>query len=1797
MQRFSITVLLLVGAVFVQSSHGWEDGKEYTYKIKSRTLASFNEYTKQFSGIVMTGQFIIQSSAPGILRAKIFHARYSPIHSKLDDGWESRIPEDNMTMQNFPISDKPFEIKIKRGVVKDLLVDKSLATWEVNILKSIVGQLQVDTQGENAEKLKNNQFPDDKQPHTTYKTMEDSVGGKCEVVYDISPLPAHTLQDKPELAPMPELRGDGDIISVVKSKNYTKCAQRVSFHFGVNGRNNWEPGSGKYLSRSSVSRIIISGDVRKYTIQSSVTSNKVIVNPDLGKDQQGTVSSKIELILHKINAIQDKISALSDIESTGNLVYDYNNPFEKESLRHSSHSNSDVKNDTNKEHWRDNDDLYEINTEAYSSEELDNDIQPEPTMTQPPQNPMLPFFIGDHGHSIRINEKLNVVKSAKSIAQEIGSDMVHPDVMPDEDTLEKFTILSRLVRLMNAEEIDEVQRELYRPPLSINEPDLGSQEQRVHRNTWMAFRDAVAQAGTGPSLLNIKKWVQEKKIKDDEAAKVIDAIAKSTRTPTPAYMETFFEMLKLNEVIDPPVVFDNAHQSYADLIRHAIVNKKSAHNRYPVHTFGKFYNKNIHNLHYKYFPYMVAQLQDGFERKDSIKIQVLISAIGRTGHPRIFSLFEPYIEGKKEASPYERFFMVISMDRLTSSYPKTVRSVLYKIYSNTADHYEIRTAAVYLLMKTNPPASMLQRMADFTNYDSSKQVNSAVKSSIESLAQLKDTEKQNLADAARTALPLLTRENYGPQYSRAVFSYNKDSISHSGHSLEAYYIGSDDSIIPKGVAITISPIQGGLKMPKIQVTGAVSKIRDLLDSLQKQLGLKDKNSLKAEQKKYSSENIAKILGINGDKAELLEGFMSFSDATDSVFFSYSDRQTGNSGEQLDNLVVDLPEKLRRLQKDLTKGVNYDKTSMLNSIVTMSFPTETGYPLTFDLKVPRISKVIGQCQAQIETDHENQSTEPKSVTITAKVSLTHGIKVQKRLSFVTPFENQQYIAGVDKSVQFHLPIEAEVEYNNKKKEFRLKIQPNNEEPNFKLVQTKIEPFTSKHDILDLKPVSTDKNTLVIEKENSPPLFVFSEDNKQSVQFHWKRPENILVTSETSALKEAIRDMAASNMARAVTSIYITSTKENTEYQSYWVKLSPSNNLSVEMKISYDHLFKDQDSFNEENEKPKGRAPRLEKNMNEVERKQKLLRDASRSINFAKADALDVSFKLNGELHTSANFTIAAAKSNVDGKTRTLVYAAAKVPNKDEYFLSARFESNSPNFKTMYYEETLKAITQHELDGQIKYGRRDNESSADIFYLNGKVRQTEERKDQIRQSRQAQECSKEANRSGNTLTAACQKANERASMFDAGDFIIAYENGSLVDTISMNAMNHAGYVSPMGIVINRYKKGEKSKVKIGFKVSPNDESVDFSITTPVGQITVSDVKMPHTHRSDDENTEFEKEKESFETVTVPISSCALDKTQVKTFDNHRFNTQLGQCWHVAMTPSPKNDYFNQGQHKNIPEDRHFTIVIRDNEHAHKDLIITLGDKEIELFSYGSRKIEVNVNGDKINISKNHSYQENKNQQIVIEIFELPDKSIKLVSKKYEIEVIYDGSRAIIKAGDKYRASVRGLCGDYDGESENDQKTPKGCLLEAPEEFSATYAFINDKHCLGPARENADKAKQSECVHENVQPGNVISDKEAGRKYRNSSDEIDSSSEDASCTERRTMVSRSASEICFSVQPVRTCMSGCYSTGQNNQDVAFHCVRRSRTSERIANRIEKGANPDLSQKKISKTENRMIPIGCRA
>ena len=331
--------------------------------------------------------------------------------------------------------------------------------------------------------------------------------------------------------------------------------------------------------------------------------------------------------------------------------------------------------------------------------------------------------------------------------------------------------------------------------------------------------------------------------------------------------------------------------SFSALVRKAQVNNDTAHNRYPVHSFGRLSPKNSTVVAKTYIPYLASQLKEAVKKGDSPKIQVYIRALGNTAHPKILEVFEPYLEGQRDMSDFQRLVIVASLDKMTMVYPKLARSVLYKIYKNPAEAHEVRVAAVMQIMKTNPPAQILQRMAQYTNYDHSKQVRSAVKSAIESAARMES--HGELAKNAKAAVDLLTTKEYGFQYSKDYL--RKYIVNHQNLGYEQHYayIQGEDSIIPKTLSYSLKRRLGGYNREKYHFNLMTSSADDLMDLIYDQFADEETHEQEKRQTKqvksgakWSADQILSLLNIEVDEADQVEGNLQFSSLGAKRFVSW-----------------------------------------------------------------------------------------------------------------------------------------------------------------------------------------------------------------------------------------------------------------------------------------------------------------------------------------------------------------------------------------------------------------------------------------------------------------------------------------------------------------------------------------------------------------------------------------------------------------------------------------------------------------------------------------------------------------------------------------------------------------------------------------------------------------------------------------------------------------------------------------------------------------------------------------------
>jgi hypothetical protein len=138
-----------------------------------------------------------------------------------------------------------------------------------------------------------------------------------------------------------------------------------------------------------------------------------------------------------------------------------------------------------------------------------------------------------------------------------------------------------------------------------------------------------------------------------------------------------------------------------------------------------------------------------------------------------------------------------------------------------------------------------------------------------------------------------------------------------------------------------------------------------------------------------------------------------------------------------------------------------------------------------------------------------------------------------------------------------------------------------------------------------------------------------------------------------------------------------------------------------------------------------------------------------------------------------------------------------------------------------------------------------------------------------------------------------------------------------------------------------------------------------------------------------------------------TCTLDKTKAKTFDDWIYPVQLGKCWHVMMTTYPQKNPDNPDKSLPIPEEMQVAVLVKETDGHHKQVRMIMGDKEIEMHKSGD-DVEAMLNGEKIQCTQHKSHRVQKDDEIILEIFKLPDESIMIISEEYGVNAVYDGER---------------------------------------------------------------------------------------------------------------------------------------------------------------------------------------------
>ncbi|GLH14659.1 Vitellogenin-like Protein, partial [Gryllus bimaculatus] len=170
-------LLALFGAAIAsvqpgQELPGWENGKMYVYKLRSRSFASNNEINNQYSGVVTQAQLYLQVSTntPNQLNAYVKDAQFAQVQQTLPGGWDAPLQGPAQPKwQRLRLRNPYFAIKMEKGVAKKLIIDKNTILSDANYYRSIVTQL---TAKLHPNLLQRSLYPSYSHAYGSYNVME-----------------------------------------------------------------------------------------------------------------------------------------------------------------------------------------------------------------------------------------------------------------------------------------------------------------------------------------------------------------------------------------------------------------------------------------------------------------------------------------------------------------------------------------------------------------------------------------------------------------------------------------------------------------------------------------------------------------------------------------------------------------------------------------------------------------------------------------------------------------------------------------------------------------------------------------------------------------------------------------------------------------------------------------------------------------------------------------------------------------------------------------------------------------------------------------------------------------------------------------------------------------------------------------------------------------------------------------------------------------------------------------------------------------------------------------------------------------------------------------------------------------------------------------------------------------------------------------------------------------------------------------------------------------------------------------
>jgi len=1695
--KFLAALLLVVASVHSNSLHhyGWAPGMEMVFNYQSQVLTGIPEISEShWSGVKLNAKLIVQSFSDYSMRLKITEPEFWTIN-----GQNIRLSETGRVLreQESPESVKvesltgefkrfllePFLVHMKAGVVESVLVSKDEPASITNIKKSVLSQIQLDIAGTHRTQLETNhiQMPvsgDVSEPISYFTTMEESVQGECLTKYTIHKLPQWKINELEEAWRMEELKvKDFKIESESEAK--TLCQGKPYFLI---------------TKTKSLEQCKRSPFYQMYA-RSAVVTAGITTDSELGTTMSITHSYvcgkltnfAVRKVAHKMIADQMITGYNTEERSvTPSLVNLSLLKIKPISARLNVPASTKVIKSIVYGYPVGEQQLVPEIVEKTEEILGMRPLLPQPALTQAPLNIVL--NLPKEQIIPQILEQ--VQKMAREVYQSPESCASKSDVAG------KLSTLSLYMRSLNLAELEQLESKIVSASKSAGMKTMDH-----------IFYDILSLVGTTPSTMLVVKRVKEGSLPTILLTKIVSYTIRNVRYPTQELMEELVKMIKSTVVKSHKQLYTTTMIQLSNLFYHAYIHPTTMKNNFPAKVFGIFGTKESPVLTEKFIPFLV----DEIERTESEHVRLsAIIALGKTGHLKglktLVKVIEHIVPVTASATKItmvkaHRTIAVNALKRMAKLNPTVIRPILMSIIINPVESAEVRIAAVSVLPFAQPTTAELQSLAVRTWMEPSAQVSTFIVSTVRSLAYTKVEELKTVGLKARSILYLIKNEVYGVQYSHNI---NYSSFVEYLRLLvnnQYQLVNAKESLIPH--KMSLKTVYYGpsntYKIPLIEFS-AYTYGMDFL--LEKYLHFFTSEEMTTSPIKEQLNKITEEV-----KLKTREISAPFS-------FIYGSLAGIESSLYLDSeIVLDIIEKLTaKFEAGHEMEFNHVGAHQVFDASYM-FVTEAGFPILATSSMPIIYSVKGSVKVS-----------PKEGKVLGKVVPVVNGKMQTHFGIISPFTKEMIGAGVEMSVHSSIPVEIEGKVTKGEVELAVRI-PTEVERSGRLVETIhafVLPYTFKYNLLTVTPFS--HSTLlrkIVSGLNRQPVSIdFGESLGVSarVQYH----SDAKFVDLVSYIQKITQHTPLSIFPSAIL-------PSTVRMSSVSLEFFPAKSQTKELKVVIGLATK-------------GMMHSLSKKIiSEQDIPAEFTQVKSVLSQLERANVVEITgmtLSSSGSELQKIRSVIVLGKKSAGASLPIYLGAAEVAPIMGETF-SVRFEGKIELPKLMnrwsvekMVEESLKAG----FEGKLFFGKSTQMKTIKIV---ADLEKTEELKREIRESPEFKKCMIEQSHQ-ELLTPVCTIVRHQAAALDKIHLTIqapkAWSRSSilnLLDGVFQTVL--IGNIESEQII-----SGTEGVLVIEARADRTSQLVTIGkVVTPTRKIVMKNLRLMGYPRfvlpATALRTPFEVAALKLTTDSIP-STCRVEPSVVRTFDNMTVDYKINDCEHVLLLDGSKH----------VP----IAVTTRSVESQKKIVKILSGISEVEIIPIsGSMKVIVNGKPLTIPAVGEQLVKKSPEGKVLVILQHFQDNVISVYVPEQGLEVLTNGVMIEVVAPQLLKSRTVGLCGDMNGEKSADLKTPRMCIMRP---HLAAVSFILNKSGSAPGFERCagiPSALKPEFVREVTKCSReVIIPTPISKLY-----------EHISVLTKPTgmlhIVEKQSSQLCISKQMVKTCITKPLSIKQKS--VEFACV----------------------------------------